>query len=220
MSYDDFSDFVMHFTKSTPPQSAYRNQLSICGRCRLIAANPFGIAKSTAPTAAPQKTVCFSEVPLHCLDRIAKRRSPYAIGFTKQVAKSKGALPVWYVEKDSAQHDSIQQLMAAALDSATPADAPLWKLTPFIDIPGDYPTGPYRFEWEREWRSVGDFTFTESDVAFLVIPEELHLSACEFFREARDEHRGSFYGCPYIDSSWDSEQVARAFGECWPHKHD
>jgi hypothetical protein len=29
-----------------------------------------------------------------------------------------------------------------------------------------YPNGSYYFEWEREWRKVGDFTFTTDEVAF------------------------------------------------------
>ena len=219
MAWDDFSDFLTHFTKPTPPRSEYGNQLSICGDRRLDARNPFGIARSSAPDRTSQLTVCFSEVPLHCLSRIAERRSRFGIGFTKDFAKSKGALPVWHVEKDSAQHASIDQLISAALGTSNPADQPIWRLTPLIDVPGSYPTGTYRFEWEREWRCVGDFTFDESDVAFLVIPEELHVAACEFFREARDEHLGPFYGCPYIDSSWNSEQVQRALSECWPHQH-
>lgn len=218
MAWEDFSEFVTHFTKPTPPRSEYDNQLSICGNCHLIAANPFGIARSKAPVIDTQKTVCFSEVPLHCLDRIANRRSRYGIGFTKEFAKSKGMLPVWYVEKDSVQHNSIDQLIAMALRSAAPADDPIWRLTPFIDVPGNYPTGTYRFEWEREWRSVGDFTFDETDAAYLIIPEELHVPACEFFREARDEHTGPFYDCPYIDSSWGLDEITRALAAGWPHE--
>jgi hypothetical protein len=220
MAWEDFSEFVTHFTKPTPTRSRteYDNHLSICGSCRLIAANPFGIARSIAPVINMQKTVCFSEVPLHCLDRIADRRSRYGIGFTKEYAKSKGAIPVWYVEKDSIQHNSINHLVDTALRSAAPADDPIWRLTPFIDVTGNYPTGTYRFEWEREWRSVGDFTFDETDVAFLIIPEELHVLACEFFRKARDEHTGPCYRCPYIDSSWGIDKVARALGTGWPHE--
>ena len=219
MSWEDFSEFMTHFTKPTPPRSEYDNELSICGDCRLSAANAFGIARSSAPDFDSQKAVCFSEVPLHCLDRLAKRRSRYGIGFTKKFAKAKGAQPVWYVEKDSEQHKSIDQMMATARTAATPNADPIWKLTPFIDVPGTYPTGTYRFEWEREWRCVGDFRFDETDAAFLIIPEELHVAACEFFRDARDKHIGPFYGCPYIDSSWGLDKVTKALASRWPHEH-
>ena len=217
MAWDDFSDFVTHFTKPTPPRSAYDNSLSILGSCQVNAANPFGIARKSAPVPASQNAVCFSEVPLHCLSRIAKRRSRFGIGFTKEFAKSKGALPVWYVEKDSVQHKTIDGLMSKALSSASPGSDPIWTLTPFIDVPGDYPTGTYRFEWEREWRLVGNLRFELKDPAFLILPEEDHVAACEFFRNARDENIGPYHECPYIDSSWDAEEIAKAIGVNWPH---
>ena len=137
MAWDDFSKFVTHFTKPTPPRSEYDNQLAICSSRRLEAQNPFGIARRTAPDAATQKTVCFSEVPLHQLDRIADRRSRYGIGFTKEFAKTLGTQPIWYVEKDGAQHAAINDLMARAHRSPSPVVEPIWQLTPFIDVPGD-----------------------------------------------------------------------------------
>jgi len=217
MVYDDFSEFVTHFTKPTQFGSAYQNQISICSSRQLIAANPFGIGRNKSPNTASQQCVCFSEVPLHCLTRIAQRRSRYGIGFKKEFVRSKGAMPIWYVEKDSSQHLSIQKLMSEAQMNPLLGAHAIWNLTPFIDVPGNHPTGSYRFEWEREWRCVGDFAFSELDVAFLVIPEDLHLSACGFFREARDANTGPFYGCPYIDSNWDAVRVAHAVREGWPH---
>lgn len=101
-------------------------------------------------------------------------------------------MPIWYVEKDSPQHSAVTQLIMSARSKPIPNAQPIWKLTPFIDVPGDYPTGTYRFEWEREWRCVGDFVFDANDVAFLVIPQELHAPACEFFRNARNEKTGPF----------------------------
>lgn len=219
MAWEDFSEFVTHFTKPTSTHSEHDTLLSICGNGRLVAANPFGIARNTAPDINSQKVVCFSEVPLHCLGRIAIRRSRNGIGFRKEFARSRGAAPIWYVEKDSPQHYGIQNLMAEAPYSPTPASQPIWNLTPLNDVPGEYPTGTYRFEWEREWRCIGDFSFTAADVAFLVIPQALHVPACEFFRNARDENIGPFYGCPYIDSAWDAATVARALTEVWPHNH-
>ena len=219
MSWDDFSEYVTHFTKPTGLNSEYKNYISICGSQCLNATNAFGVGRYKAPESVSQRAVCFSEVPLHCLDRIAERRSRYGIGFKKEFAILRGALPVWYVEKNSVQHDSINQIIYTATRSSMPMDEPIWKLTPFIDIPGDYPKGTYRFEWEREWRSVDDFMFSEEDVAFLIIPEELHAAACYFFREARYENIGSFYACPYIDSLWDLKKISDAFEKGWPHNY-
>jgi hypothetical protein len=88
-----------------------------------------------------------------------------------------------------------------------PESDPIWKLTPFIDAPGDYPGGPYRFEWEREWRHVGELRFSEQDPAFLIIPEKLHARARRFFEDAVREHYGPGYFCPYIDPGWDRERI-------------
>lgn len=217
MQWEDFSEYLTHFTKPTPLQSGYDNQLSILEGRELTAQNPFGIARVSAPDYESQKTVCFSEIPLHCLDRLSERRSRYGIGFTKEYAKSKGAQPVWYIEKDTKQHKSIEEVINTALSSKAPESNPIWNLTPFIDIPGDYSAGVYRFEWEREWRCVGNLQFHEIDLAFLIIPEEFHEAARDFFRDARDENIGPFYGCPYIDSSWSLEKITEALETGWPH---
>lgn len=203
MAWEDFSDYVTHFTKSVPPRSDYDNQLSILFNGRIEARNAFGIARASAPPEESQKAVCFSEVPLHCLERIANRRSRYGIGFSKDFVKSKGVGPIWYVEKDSDQHKAISQL----IERACSADDPIWSMTPMIDVPGDYPTGTYRFEWEREWRKIGDFVFEPHDAAFLVIPEELQGAAREFFRQAELDNSGPSFDCPFIDSSWSFEEI-------------
>ncbi len=214
--WDDYSDYVVHFTKATASSTAYQNALSICGQRRLIAGGRFGIARSSAPVHKTQNAVCFSEVPLGRLDRIADRRSRYGLGFTKGFARGLGVVPVWYVEKGSGPAVSLQLMIEDALGHARPEEQLIWSVTPFIDSPGSYPTGNYRFEWEREWRCIGDFEFSESDVAFLVIPEDLHVTAREFFRAAREDNIGPCYDCPYIDSSWDSARVAHALGCGWP----
>jgi len=53
-------------------------------------------------------------------------------------------------------------------------------------------------------------------VAFLIIPEELHVKAQMFYHEVREENSGPFYGCPYIDSSWDLDKVNGAIEHGWP----
>jgi hypothetical protein len=206
----DYSDYVVHFTKSSPKNSEYSNMMSICGSRRLYPANRFGIGNN-APPSIPQEAVCFSEIPLHELSRLAKRRSRYGIGFSKDFISSKGGCPVWYVPKDSATAEALQALTSEALQNRTSASQRIWELTTFIDFPGDYPTGTYRFEWEREWRVRGSLSFTESDVAFLVIPEELHQAARGFFQDAIAENIGPGYLCPYIDPCWDWETVTSAF---------
>jgi hypothetical protein len=207
----DFSDFVVHFTKDTSSSTAYANMVSICWERCLRAGNAFGVARQKAPASAPQEAVCFSEIPLHELGRLAVRRSSYGIGFSKEFISRKGGCPVWYLPKDSPAADAIQNVMSNALRQPAPASEPIWSITPCIDFPGDYPTGRYRFEWEREWRLPGSLQFRESDVAFLVIPEVSHHAARTFFEGHIREGTGPGYVCPYIDPFWDWERVQKAF---------
>ena len=46
------------------------------------------------------------------------------------------------------------------------------------------------FEWEREWRCGGQFSFESEDTAFLLIPEEPHAAARWFFEDCLYEHLG------------------------------
>ena len=119
---------------------------------------------------------------------------------------------MWYAPKDGPQAEAIKRLMEIARFQLTVDHEHIWSLTPFIDFPGDYPTGPYRFEWEREWRLRGDLHFNERDVAFLVIPERFHSAARSFFEQAIAEYIGPGYLCPYIDPTWSWERVQNALG--------
>jgi hypothetical protein len=115
-----------------------------------------------------------------------------------------GANPILYAYQDQEPATSIRALMDRAMHDA---DDPIWKITPFVDMPGDYGGSRYRFEWEREWRKVGNLHFDPSDVAFLIIPEECHDLARDFFIAAERDEEGPNYPCPFIDAYWDAEQI-------------
>jgi len=110
MEYSDFSDYIVHFTKNTE-RSAYDNVMRILYNKVINAYNAFGCGREKAPIIDDQLTVCFSEIPLHLLDRLIERRGIYGIGFRKEFALSKNALPVWYVEKDSKCFKAMTYLM-------------------------------------------------------------------------------------------------------------
>jgi hypothetical protein len=209
--WDDMSDYLVHFVKKADSGSEYDTIIKICASRKLIPGNAFGIARST--TTITQKSVCFSEIPLYHLERLIARRGAYGIGFTKRLALLKGAAPVWYLERDSRQLLAIKDLMDTAEKSERPADNPIWRLTAFIDAPGDYPNGRYRFEWEREWRVLGTYGFHQTDAAFLLLPEHLHNAARGFFESAQSENTGPAYLCPYIDPHWPKERVVEALQE-------
>jgi hypothetical protein len=204
------SDYVVHFTCDTDRQSAYHNMLAILGSGTLCARSAFGIARRKAPSARSQQAVCFSEIPLHLVSRLAAQRGAYGIGFTKAFLIERGGAPVWYVERGSPTANAVNQLVnLARLDEATFATH-VWAITPFVDSPGHYPNGSYRFEWEREWRHLGDLRFSTNDPAFLIIPDKLHAAARRFFDEACKENSGPCYDCPLLDPYWTKESIKSA----------
>lgn len=181
--YPDMSDYVVHFTKKIGGHMAYENALSILGNRTIRASNPFGAAKNETWLGNTQKFACLSEVPLHELKRLADKRSRYGLGFRKDFVVARGGGPIMYAYKDTPHQQALSMSMAKARKEKDAQD-PIWKLAPFIDAPGVYPSGKYMFEWEREWRHIGDLKFDIADVSFLIIPEELHVNARAFFEDA------------------------------------
>ncbi|MFZ1990721.1 MAG: abortive infection system antitoxin AbiGi family protein, partial [Alphaproteobacteria bacterium] len=175
----------------------------------LRAFNPFGIGRKKAPDLSSQKVCCFSEVPLHFLKRIAANRSPFGVGFRKQFLIDAGGNPILYAYKSSALEGAIQSLMSDATTAKNP-NHPIWTVAPFVDVPGEYNGKPFHFEWEREWRHVGDMKFSLQDVACLIIPEHSHAAAHQFFIDAIKENTGPGYFCPYVDATWDFDKVGKA----------
>lgn len=197
------SDYVVHFAKSDHGRSAYANMMGILSSQTIQAPNRFGIARNIAPGLDTQRVACFSETPLHYLKRIAERRSQFGIVFQKNFIVSRGGNPILYTYQNQPLAKAIQAIMG---DEADNPGAPIWSITPFIDTVG----GSYNFEWEREWRHVGDFHFTSSDVAFLILPATSHEAARQFFTSAEEDDIGPNYPCALIDASWNQQQIASA----------
>jgi len=209
----DMSSYLVHFTKDIRNKTAYHNMMGIWGDQELKAMNPYGVGRNTAPSSSSQKVVCFSEVPLHLIQRISERRSRYGIGFTKEFITNKGGAPVWYLEENSRQANCLGRILRDVNNNRQDELSDIWELTPFIDIAGDHSSGSYRFEWEREWRILGNLRFEESEVSFLIIPEEDHWKARDFFEHAIEENIGPGYLCPYIDSAWSQNQIREVLDE-------
>jgi hypothetical protein len=202
----DMSDFVSHFAKTTTERDAYSNIMSILSSRRIEARNPFGIGRSSAPPGARHDMVCFSEVPLHELSRLAARReSQLGIVFRKDFVIANGGNPILYAYAAGGLTSPYEALMA---QGAGDANHPIWSIVPFVDAAGA--GGSYFFEWEREWRKIGDLDFGVDDVAFLIIPEDSHEAARMFFDDAEREHTGPCYRCPFIDPYWTQAQIQAA----------
>jgi hypothetical protein len=237
--WKDMSEFLVHFTEEQPPlpplpddahprakffhemvwrhRTPYNNWTSfLWDRHLRPSERRFGAAKNERKLAGSQRAVCFSEVPLQFVRRIAEqRKNRYGIGFTKEFARKQGAAPVWYLDKDEPLAEGFQEVYDAHMD-ALDADDPFWKLTAHVDQPGTYPTRygqrDYRFEWEREWRVAGPdgFRFERDDVALLFLPEDEHDAARQWFADHEANNTGPAYFCPYIDPFWDEATIVAA----------
>lgn len=205
------SEYAVHFTKDAGADSAYNVMLKILWEGSIVASGPFGTARGLSELGDSQKAACFSEIPLDLLSRLIENRSLYGIGFYQGFLAQQGAARVWYLDKDSPAATSFQELVVRAMKGGIDPSDPLWRLTPFIDNPGEYPAGAYRFEWEREWRIPGGVRFTPADVAFLFIPEDLHDAARSFFEGHLRDHSGPSYLSPYVDPRWEMTHIQTAF---------
>jgi hypothetical protein len=210
------SEFVVHFTKAdedgNDPGKPYRDHLSILWDGRLQPGEkPFGAARRDRRLGSSQRAVCFSEIPLALVRRLAERRgSRYGIGFTKAFVRRQGAARVWYLDKDEHTAKAFQQLMEAHVARFDARD-PFWQLTPLVDRPGSYPGRDFRFEWEREWRlpGISGLRFAMGDIAFLFIPEEWHAAARSFF-DSYEPGTAPKPTCPFLDVTWDPVEIATA----------
>ena len=187
--YDDASSYLVHLVGK---KDSYNNLMSILSSGRIRAVNAFGFLRKSNP----QKSICFSEIPPKFLNKLVSRHGGSGIAFKKEMLISKGANRVWYLEKDGEQHKLIDGLQNNIPGNLKPL---LDGLTPFIDLTGDFNGRSYRFDWEREWRLVGDLYFSPSDVSFLIIPGESHDAARSFFIDAFNDEVGPNYPCPFYD---------------------
>lgn len=191
---DDQSDYLIHLVGKVEP---YETFMSILWEGLIRAKNNFGYLRPEQR----QKSVCFSEIPPQYLQKLVNRRYNQGIAFKKDWLLEQGAQRVWYLEKNSKIHASLN-FLANSLKGQEREK--LLDLAPFIDISGKYGATSYRFEWEREWRFIGDLGFTPDDVAFLIIPGEKHDLARDFFADAEIMKTGPNYNCPYYDPLTDT----------------
>jgi hypothetical protein len=199
LGWSDMSPYVVHFTKTWDKGDEYSRLWTIVTEERVEPGpEPFGAARGIPGILESQRSACFSEVPLDQLGRLVSRRSSFGLAFRKELLVSRGGAPVWYLGIDGPTADAFKEMLRSA--SASPKrDSPLWKITPFVDFPGDYPTGSYRFEWEREWRVPGGFTFDVVDIEFVFLPEAKHKAA----RRSTFKHLRA----RLIDPTWPRDRI-------------
>ncbi len=125
----DMSPFVVHFAKASEGRTAYENCIGILADRRIEARGNFGTGKDYK---ASPRSVCFSEIPLHYLGRLAKKRGPYGIGFRKEFLVERDGGPIMYAYKDTPHAMAMLKLVSQAKDDPK---NPIWKIAPFVDQP-------------------------------------------------------------------------------------
>ena len=126
------------------------------------------------------RAACFTETPLdhvYLQMQTVKGRQlhfePYGLAFRESVARKANANPIFYVQTtNSGIRSAFDQLTVSPLANHFKTVMPLVEGfgPPWFSRYG----GPTEvdFRWEREWRVVGDFSFSLSDVAFGFAPEK------------------------------------------------
>ncbi len=183
----DLSTFVIHWTRQYEGVAARDNLVSVLKSRTIEARNPMGAGVQTlrkleaAGTLSgdslkdaldSQRVVCFTEAPLEqawsFICNISGRQNqlePLGLAFRKEDARRMGINPVWYVDMTPGRYwltHYVENLVRRAADQGKAfADDPISKIAPFIEGMGTWPgLGRKEFWWEREWRHLGDLSFS------------------------------------------------------------
>ena len=175
------------------------------------------------------RVVCFSETPLEHVwmmcEEIEGRSngfSPYGVAFTKAWARTRGINPVWYLDITPG-HDwltgPITEMVylaetghAMAWSAETQkygpvvaAESPIARITPFIEQMGKPGDRLKEWWWEREWRKVGNLSFSPIEVVGVLAPEQDH----ENLKSA--VHRSDLL--KFIDPRWGLERMIASLAD-------
>jgi hypothetical protein len=226
----DLSTFLVHLTRSDGGISAKERLRSILSDNRIEARSMFGPAKDQLEFAnihaRTQKCVCFTETPLEyvfllCAEIEGRRVrfEPYGVALPKKLGRQRGINPVWNVDITPGHewlmnpiNRLIQQAMGAQFE-----ESPISRITPFIEQMGSELEGdrPYRkeFWWEREWRHVGNFMFT--DRMIVLCPEG---EFAEVKQIVDDNPLG--VDATFVDPHWGLEQIISRLAGYRPQDSD
>jgi hypothetical protein len=175
----DFSEFIVHFTKTGPPicddtrQPNLERIRPLSAKERLFSILELGTIQSTNMPWTNKKAVCFTECTWTSLLFHAERYSPYGIGFHKSYIFSCDGGPAIYLppslmqmQKDFVGRDRLafEPHLFAFMTPFVPDYAPreyidkYWEGKPRVD-----------YSHEREWRVPHDLIFSMERVAFIIV---------------------------------------------------
>ena len=211
----DLSTFIVHFTRDLGDRAARDNIVSILSDRCLTAGSKHGKAKDY--DVPNQDVVCFTETPLeHAWTLVAEIEGrqvplrPYGVVFTKIWARRRGVEPCLVYSatpgRDWVLSKSIDSMMKRAIESGN-SEHEIFSLAPLIEVMGTWPTTGRRSEfwWEREWRTVGDMTFSWDDLVAVFAPEEEHSHIRTELQNLWPDHDLS--GLKFLDTEWGLERM-------------
>ena len=175
----DFSNYLVHFTKTSRPCSRAKSNPALLfatgsARNKLVSILNKRSILCSELTWVHKNAVCFTECIWGSLLSHAKAYSSYGIGFTKEFIFSNGGNPVFYVRPKL--HANIKSMS----DEVKPF------LTPFQpEYSTDLMThGIKRVDYshEREWRVASDLAFEYKDIAFVIVESLNDLKRPEISR--------------------------------------
>ncbi len=170
----DFSDFVVHFTKSATPYCADKHPEKVAditgldARARLFTILQSGRLRATPMPWTNKPDVCFTECTWPSLLMHARRYSPYGVGFTKQFLFSLGGGPAIYLRQDLWQRQKDNADFDKELFAFMTPFAPAYASPEYLKNEWKG-RDPIDYTYEREWRTPRDIAFTFSDVAFVTV---------------------------------------------------
>jgi Putative abortive phage resistance protein AbiGi, antitoxin len=209
----DLSTFLVHLTREEGAESGRARLEGIIRTGRIEARSPYGQARTRvdgdAAAEASQRVACFTETPLehvHLLtediDARQVRFAPYGIALTKQIARTRGVNPVWYVDITPGHNwltNPLNALIDQGIAAGNFAGSDIAKITPFIEQMGTQPPN-YRkeFWWEREWRHSGDFELPQRFIGVCPTAEHAQMVALV---------EGTERQAVWIDATWGLEEI-------------
>ncbi len=169
----DYSPFLVHLTRTAEDGTPAKEILAKILREReLRAFNPLCLFNSELGFFVNDFTVvCFTETPIDQVGLlvmpVSGRQSqpePYGLVFDKEFIRSKGGNPVFYAgdELFSTLWDIYRTAESNSFDKQE---------NRFLALV-DKCNGVRDFHWEREWRIVGNLSFTLNDVYLGLCPEQ------------------------------------------------
>lgn len=224
---DDISRFLVHLTRDFGGKTAEQNLLSMLKSRSIKARNPhclfqhkFQQFNFTDVLKKKFNSVCFTEVPFTQLQYLTApipgRRielKPYGLVFRKADMLTRGASPAIYVNaKGTAIRDFLLKQFAShfqarrrfkEFSAAFKDDAnSIIDYYALVNVISD----THDFSWEREWRLVGDMSFSLSELFAVVVPEpDAFMDLCRAKLHAKVVKELDHI--PMVSPAWNAERI-------------